>query len=89
MKKVRILLCVWRLASGFDITLPFKWQQLLVALLELSDVLLSVASWLAHEQQNPNAHGQRSHLTTAEPGTALSAFSTSADLHLCMLVAVW
>lgn len=88
-KEVRIWLCVWKLGSGSDIILPFKWQQLLAALLEQSDVLFSVAGWLTHEQQTPNARGQRSHLTTAEPGTALSAFSTSASSRSCMLAAVW
>lgn len=90
MKKGENLTVCLRLGSGSDRTLPFKRQQLLAALLKYqSDVLLSVAGWLAREQQNPNAHGQRSHLTPAEPGTALNAFSTSASFHSCMLAAVW
>lgn len=80
---------VWKLQSVSDITLPLKWQQLLAALLELSDMMFSVAVWLGDEQQNPNTCGQRSHLTTAEPASALSAFSSSAGSYLCKLAAIW
>lgn len=61
--------------------LPFKWQQL------LADPLCWVVGWLAHEQQIPYAPGQQSHSTTAGPGTAVSAFSTSVGFCSCILVA--